>query len=208
MAAVVTTGTVRVNLIWSMGGTEFAVNALHYQVGPGVAITQAAADDLAADVLADFAGAGSWHTIVSNQVDLERITLRDLRTLNLPEYSSAVNQAGSVAGDPLPPQTALCVTLRTAFAGRSFRGRIYLPGAAESANDNTGKASAAAQAAALVFGNALAAQVVQGNEWVLAVRSGFNNGAARNPAISNGVTALTVRDGIWDTQRRRAYAGI
>lgn len=38
--------------------------------------------------------------------------------------------AGQGAGNPMPLQASLVVTLRTAFAGRSRRGRMYLPATA------------------------------------------------------------------------------
>jgi len=39
----------------------------------------------------------------------------------------AVTDAGADAGQTLPPQVSLAVTLRTALATRAGRGRIYLP---------------------------------------------------------------------------------
>ena len=48
-----------------------------------------------------------------------------------PTFYSPDSSEGSVAGDPLPGNVALCFTKRTGFAGRQFRGRFYLGGFSE-----------------------------------------------------------------------------
>lgn len=50
-----------------------------------------------------------------------------VRRLGLPNLSTGAAVPGVDAGDAYPPQTAWVVTLRTARAGRSYRGRVYLP---------------------------------------------------------------------------------
>jgi len=45
------------------------------------------------------------------------------------------NGPGTVAGDALPGQTAGLLTLRTPFAGRRNRGRMYIPAPGEADND-------------------------------------------------------------------------
>lgn len=57
-------------------------------------------------------------------------------------YSDASSGSGTEASDPLPPQTAYEISLRTAQAGRSYRGRKYVPFAGEGASDATGKPDA------------------------------------------------------------------
>lgn len=208
MAAVVTTNAARVTLVWALSGTEYAVNVLHYDVGGLGTITQAHADDLAAEVSAAFSAAGSWQDIAGTVVTLARTTIRDLRTLNRPEFSSVVGVAGSAASNLLPLASSLVVTLRTALAGRSYRGRVYLPGATEANNSATGNADTLAIDAADDFITRLDAVTLQGTEVVLAIRSAVADGVARNPAILTPVTSHAVRDNIWDVQRRRAYAGI
>lgn len=45
-------------------------------------------------------------------------------------------EVGKMSGDALPHQSAVLVRKATAKVGRSYQGRIYLPGAAESAQNN------------------------------------------------------------------------
>jgi len=47
------------------------------------------------------------------------------------DYIFPAPVGGGVAGDMLPPQDAMVVTLQTGKVGRSYRGRLYLPGLPE-----------------------------------------------------------------------------
>lgn len=213
MAAVVTTNGARLGIVWALAGVEYAVNVLHYDVGNLGTITQAHCDDAANEVQSAFEAAGSWQDVCASTVSLARVTLRDLRTLNRPEFSSTVGSNGVDNNNILPLAASLVVTLRTQLAGRSYRGRIYLPGATELHNTSNGTATQAAADAANLFATLIDALTLQGTEVVLAVRSGYHtvNGVPnvqRNPAIVTPVTSHVVRDLVWDTQRRRAYAGI
>lgn len=53
--------------------------------------------------------------------------------------------AGSGAGDMLPPQVAVAVSLRTAVPGRRGRGRIFVPAIKNASREVTGKVGATAQ---------------------------------------------------------------
>lgn len=68
--------------------------------------------------------------------DLQATTLtgRDLTTITggLVERPLTVPIDGGVASPALPNNVALCCTLLTDLAGRSFRGRSYMPGIPES----------------------------------------------------------------------------
>lgn len=46
--------------------------------------------------------------------------------------------AGTLSGDPMPPQIACVVTIRSGEPGRSKRGRVYLPPANEANNTSEG----------------------------------------------------------------------
>jgi len=46
--------------------------------------------------------------------------------------SPAATRVGNDSSDPLPPQSAQVITLRTGIAGRSYRGRVFTAGLAES----------------------------------------------------------------------------
>lgn len=57
------------------------------------------------------------------------VSIKDLRAPNNPELpSTGTALAGTGPDDPVAISNALVVTLRTAFAGKGFRGRVYLAG--------------------------------------------------------------------------------
>jgi hypothetical protein len=208
MPSVVVPQAAFLRLIWGVSGVAYAVNVIGVRNASAVAITQALTNTIGAAVKTSFATSG-LNAQLATIVTLMNVGLRDIATANKPEFLDAgAAVAGTMAGDMLPPQTALCVTLRTALAGRSFRGRVYLPGWAEGANAATGVASAAASTAAAAFmvgvGTALAT-------------SGLDGGVVSRPAplavppragFVTSVSAYVVRDLVWDTQRRRAHPGI
>ena len=72
------------------------------------------------------------------------------------EFLDTGAQASGVGvTEPLPAAVALCVTLRTAGAGKRFRGRIYVPGWSEAQNDANGLTASTASTAAVAFINAI-----------------------------------------------------
>lgn len=208
MASIVVPQAAFLRLIWALSGVDYAVNVIGVRNASAVAITQALTNTIGAAIKTSFATSG-LNAQLATVVTLSKVGLRDIATANRPEFLDAgAAVAGTAAGDMLPPQTALCVTLRTALAGKSFRGRCYLPGWAEAANTATGTAVAGASTAAAAFmvgvGTALAT-------------SGLDGGVVSRPAplatppragFVTSVTAYVVRDAVWDTQRRRAHPGI
>lgn len=200
MPPLVIPSTVRVNLVWSLSGSEYAVNVIHYIVPSAQVVTTATATDVATDIGNAF-GASDLDTYIDTSVALTRVSVRDLRTANQPEYNAALTAGGLATGDILPLGVSLCATLRTALAGRSYRGRYYQAGFAEDANSSTGTAASGVAGALEQFLTNIANPTVQGNLWQLGVMS---------PTLgeTNAVTAIECRDLVWDTQRRRAYPGI
>lgn len=200
MPPLVVPDTARVNLIWQMAGADHMVNVLHYNIGSSVGVGQATADDLAADVQAAYAASG-LDAYQANEYVLDRVTVRDIRTANQPEFSASVADGGVSVEAPLPPGVALVVTLRTALSGRRYRGRTYLGGWAVNANGSMGQAIPGAITAAEAFMTDMMSHSVQASTWTLGVMSTVLN------AINN-VTSVAVRDNVWDSQRRRAVPGI
>lgn len=168
MPAFIATDTIEVTLVWQLAGDDHAVNVLHYLVPPTYDVTGDTTGALAALVGAAFdAGVVSYKDLVANNFVLARIEVRDLREPNLPVFIGAIASIGLAAADPLPASTAYVVTLRTAKAGRSFRGRVYLPGWAEGQNDPAGQATEVVRTAALEFMGAMESHTVSGNLLVL-----------------------------------------
>jgi hypothetical protein len=110
------------------------------------------------------------------------------------EYSPAMNGA---AAHVLPLSSAMCVTLRTDHAGRSYRGRVYLPANGAVLTNHlyaTADVDAVAVATTDLLDNINGSTLAGGGVAVIVA------GAANPPGI---VTGFSI-DNRPDTQRRRA----
>lgn len=142
------------------------------------------------------AGTG-WASMTTPGVGIDRVTTGEITMATgqqqaLRETVTAL--VGTAAGDALPAEVALVVSLRTPLANRRGRGRFYLPqpAAVTLAADGTLDATAQGQLA-----DALAAA------WAAA------NGAGENPVVysrtsrtTQAITSFDVGD-VFDIQTRR-----
>jgi len=206
MALLIVPQAGQLRLIWAQGGVLFALNVLGVVNAGSVAITQALTNTIGTAIKSALTSSG--HGVrIGSAITLANIGLRDVRTGNTPEFIDAgAAVAGTGSTDLLPPQTALVITLRTAQAGKQFRGRVYLPGYCEASNAVGGNSSATSEGVAFV--TAIQAALVA---------SGLNLGVIHRPTAAplpvtagfiTPVTAIVCRDAVWDTQRRRAIPGI
>lgn len=196
----------QMRLIWALSGQLYALNVMGCVNAGGIATTQALANSVGAAIKSAMSSSGV-NAAISTLVTLANVGLRDIRTANQSEFvDTGAAVAGTAVGDLLPPQTSLCITLRTAFAGASYRGRCYLPGFTETSNTTTGAANSTVFPVAFVV--AIKAALVA---------NALDLGVISRPAPDalpprvgqiNTVTAIVARDGVWDTQRRRATPGI
>lgn len=201
------------------------VNVLGADVAPTTTINQALANTLDAAIKAAYTSNMASH--VGTAGGIASVGIRDIRSPNQAEFvGSGAGVLGTAVTEPLPKQTALVITLRTAKSGQSFRGRVYVSGWTEAANDSNGNASSAAQTAAANFITAVS-NAFSGNGLFLAVVS---RPAERQTVVTTTfhadgtsdvdtdvrearggnvtrVTSITARNNVWDTQRRRAAAG-
>lgn len=192
--------------LWAQGGVLTAINVYGVVNSGNVSITQALTNTIGTAIKSSFAST-TYNAALGTAVSLANIGLRDIRSANQPEFldsGAAVN--GTAAGDLLPPQTALCITLRTASAGRRFRGRTYLWGFTEAVNSAAG--AAVGVTVAVNFVSAIKS-ALQASGLDLGVLSRPNpNANPLNPGFVTPVTTIVTRDLVWDTQRRRAQPGV
>lgn len=117
------------------------------------------------------------------------------------QITTALAGAGTLAGDCLPTQVAGLVSMKTGFASRSKRGRMYLPATSEA--DNTALAQPSAGYLTLMtnIANALLAfnLVVSGGNQVACAWSVYS----RKLHEMTVITQTLIRDD-WATQRRRS----
>jgi len=142
-------------------------------------------------------GTDGYEAYVTPAVGVDRVTTGEITLATgqqqaLRETDVAI--VGTAAGDALPAEVALVVSLRTALANRTGRGRFYLPQPAVTALDADGNLDPAAQTA-IVAAATFA--------WTT------SNAAGENPVVysrtaraTREVTSFNVGD-VFDVQRRR-----
>lgn len=194
-------------LRWGLSGTLSWLNVLGIINAGNVPFTQTLANAIDSGVKAALSST-SFTAHLAPRTTLMSCSIRDIRSPNLPELvgvGAAVPGTAAV-DEVLPLQVALCITLRTALAGRRFRGRVYLSGYSE--NQNAASGTAIATGAAVAFVTAIKTTLTS-NSLDLAVVS------RPQPLLpvpwvgqASVVTAVVARDSVWDTQRRRAYPGV
>lgn len=200
MAPLVIPNAVLVRLIWAQGGTPYAVNVYGATKSGAVTVDQNFANALSTSVKTEVAASGLFANI-SNTVTHLSTSVRDISQPNRPEYTgNAAPTAGTDAGNLLPPQVAFCITLRTDLAGKSYRGRSYLPGFTVAHTTATGAATAGLQTNAIAFVNAVKAAMTA-NNLTMAVLS-------RQLLSAAAVTLVQSRNANFETIRGRAIAGI
>jgi len=141
---------------------------------------------------------------VSDDLLLTGVNLTDLSTATSPGVFVPVVPAvpGEGTSPAEPNNVALCVSFRTAFRGRSARGRNYVVGLQQSqvtnSHVNAGVGDFFITAYQQLQG---AGDFVAGLEW--GVLSRFSGGDPRTSGLFRPIIAVTVVDNTLDSQRRR-----
>lgn len=214
-------GAAEVTLYYSVGGGYLAINKLGARVTGTVSFGQALANTLGAAIKTAYT---TNLAPKSSNSGLVRVGVRDLRTDNQSEYrDTGAIALASGSGDALPAGVALCVTLRTAGSGKSFRGRMYLPGFDELQSTTTGTIDPACATSALAYCTAIQnAFRSSGLEWAVLTRptdekiitetTNHADGTTSTRTLSHetaktgavqDITAFESRTSLWESQRRR-----
>lgn len=206
MPQLIVPNAAQMRLIWAQGGVLYALNVMGVHIPGATAITQALTNTVGAAIKS--ALTSSTHgAAVHTTITLANVGLRDIRTANSAEFLDTGGAvAGTGTGDLLPPQVALCITLRTASAGRSFRGRCYLPGFAESVNTATGAAGGSGGSVAFI--TAIKSALIASSLDLGVISRPAPDASPPRAGFITPVTSIVSRDLVWDTQRRRAIPGI
>jgi hypothetical protein len=205
-------------VIWSLGGTPFAVNVYGFSGTLAAPPTPALASSIATAMATRY-GTSGLPAMQHTSVSCTAIGIRDIHRPSSPEIPGTFTPfSGTGTGNLLPLQVSFCTTIRTAKAGRSFRGRSYIPGFAAAANDIAGHPVATVRSACQTWVTNIDASLAD-NGYQLAVISRPVWMEVDPPTIpptftliregaANDMTTVEGRDLIWDTQRRRLYPGI
>lgn len=151
MASFIVRNGAQVRIRWNFAGAP-GMNVIGSTGSAANNVNQALADTLDTAIKAAWSGSG-YQALCPAATLLESVGVRSTGTSTAPEYiSGQPSVAGSAAAtDALVRAAAAVVTLRTALAGKSYRGRLFLGGWGEGANTAGAGISAEAEAAALSF---------------------------------------------------------
>ena len=201
---------IEVVLAWTLEDGKTAHNVLHGRYSGSYPGTVAMANALLTGLTTGTAWT-NMATFMSTTSGLVVLTLRDLNLPNQPLISNTAPGAlGTSVSAALPNETAIVITLRTAKAGRAFRGRIYVPGWA-----TNGLGSGNVIAAALVTDiNAWANTIPTvftsqgltfaiGQHSRVAYTSPIGTPHPKRDPTTVDITSQSVKDNHWDTIRRR-----
>lgn len=143
------------------------------------------------------AGNNGYEAYCTPSVGFERVTTGEITPATGQQQAlreTIVNTVGTAAGAALPAEVALVVSLRSALANRTGRGRFYLPQPAAASLDTDGSLLAAAQAAIVA---------------ALSFAWTASNAAGENPVVysrtakaTREITTFNVGD-LFDIQKRR-----
>lgn len=147
---------------------------------------------------------------LSDHMSIQNLHLTSLESDSAPSIDAILGtgtnilpKVGGQTGDLAPLQAALVTTLRTPNRGRSFRGRVYLPGLSDGQVNSDGETITSARVAAQqAFITSLQTAA---NAFVspgLVVVSRHSGGVPRTTGITTPVTGLDTNNQV-DTQRRR-----
>lgn len=183
---------------------QISINVRHYQVLTKVGTGA----DLAACALAiDTEIVAEIKALLPDTVTYRGVGCRRIFPLPLtPEIPyTGTTAVGTVLGDVLPGQVSGILTLRTAFAGKRYRGRFYMGFPGEADNTASGIPSLSYVGRLAALGNKLDNVVTAGgggntNTLQPYVRS-------KKFGLQNAITITQARQR-WATQRRRGNYGV
>jgi hypothetical protein len=149
-----------------------------------------------------------WTSLLSTYLS-EDISLRELNVTDLSSVSGySVSQStptphptGQIVAAGMPGSVALCVSLRTPNRGRSYRGRNYVCGLAET-NVIGNTVDSSIVAGVLGSYQGIPSSIVS-SAWDWVVVSRFNGGAPRVTGVATDITSVVIVDDFVDSQRRR-----
>lgn len=178
---------------------QIVQNVLHYVLEAPWSVGEM--EELAAGIVTVWDAA--WQPITPSNVTLISIRVVDLSSAEAPvvEWVTGLPLNGGSGSPSLPNNVTLAITKRTAFRGRSRRGRVYQIGLEEGAV--TGNTVDSAKVAQYIANwEALNPITVGASEAIMVVASFYSDGSARSSALLTPIIGFT-SDGLVDSQRRR-----
>lgn len=151
----------------------------------------------AQDFFAGPGGTDGYASFLTPSVAIDRITTGEITVLTGQQQAlreTVTNIVGTAVGNAQPAEVALVVSLRTALANRTGRGRFYLPQPAANTLDTDGNLIAAAQSGIVgALESAWATSNAAGESPVV---------YSRTARATRAITSFDVGD-LFDVQTRR-----
>jgi len=180
-------------------------NTLYFQFasGPSAAELTALGGDIRDWWIASYA------PLVWNGLQLVEVNCTDLTSDTGPQVATPVtDEFGTGGANTVANNVALCVSFRTAFRGRSFRGRNYISGIplTQLVDQNTVEVSYATSVHDAY--NAINSALSVSADWVVVSRFSGMGGTPRRPiprtaGVATLVTSVVIVDRTVDSMRRR-----
>lgn len=141
--------------------------------------------------------------LVINTVTLREVAVRDLTTASSIGivYSTGLPLAGLLSGSAMPNSTTIAVKWGTGLTGRSFRGRTYHIGLAESQVNNNSIDSATVTGLLASYNTLLS--TITGTGYTMVVASRVSNNVPRTTGVTTPILNASFADITVDSQRRR-----
>jgi hypothetical protein len=200
----------QITLVWNQEDGKLAHNVLYGRYVGAFAGSVAQANAIKVG-LSTGAAWTALATVLATTTELAAVHLRNVDVPSEPIIESTDPATpGTGVLSALPNEMAIVVTLRTAFSGRQFRGRMYLPGFTVDSlavGNIIGPGTITAiNGWASTITSVLSAS---GYTWVIGqkARQAYTGSTGTaHPARDAGsvdITSASVRDNHWDTMRRR-----
>lgn len=198
MAFIPVENCVQIQLVYLYDG-QVVENVLHY-AGQTPA-SENTLTNLANDAFTSWQT--TWRTKQPTSLALTKVIATDISSQNGAsiEVPHSTANTGTVNEEGMPSNVCYLISLKTANRGRSYRGRLYLPGVCEGAIivNTIGNAVVAALQDSYTYWDYLSDD---GDPWALVVASRYHNKAPRSTGITTNVTSFHV-DPTVASQRRR-----
>ena len=198
MAFIPVPDTAQINIVYSLDG-QTVENVVYYKHDgtPTLADLTNITDAVAAYIRTSLMPA------LSSAIQLIRVVgvLLDVADGLIVTNTVSLPLAGGDSDAVLPNNVAFCISLRTGNRGRSFRGRNFIPGIAESHVVKSELNSTAAGGLVSAWGGLLAVGTSSG--WTMVVVSRFHNHLPRTTGVATPVQSIFAIDNVVDSQRRR-----
>jgi len=202
---------VEVKLRWQLPTGRTASNVLHAHNPSATPITSGLADTIQNGINAD-ARTIAYAAVLQQNCTCFGISLKDLNEERLAEFPNTVGGFnGTDASDALPQAVAFAVSLKSAVSGPRGRGRVYLPGWAESSTDANGTMSIASVLLAIGFVQAISDAIFAVGMSLTIANRGHDPYTSPFTGLEvpaqapghNDVIAIIAADNVFDSQRRR-----